>query len=623
MCGIVGIYLPREWVDSTVVRQMNAALVHRGPDGEGYFFDHSIGLAMRRLAIIDLQTGDQPIFNEDNTLAVIFNGEIYNYQELRVQLAAKGHVFRTQSDTEVLVHGYEDWGDDLPLHLNGMFAFALWDTRHKRLFLARDHLGIKPLYYVELPGGGLAFASELKALHPLQSWSRELDPVALDWFLATRYIPAPRSIYRNVRKLPPAHYLSIGINEPLHLQRYWDVAFGPQRIRTWLQYLAELRERLSHAVRRQMISDVPLGAFLSGGIDSSIVLGLMAQESTTPVRTFSVIFPGWPGLDESPYARLVADHFQAAHTEIVVETDVAREWPLLARSLDEPFADPATFPTWLMARETRRHITVVLTGEGADELFAGYNWYGWPKPWSIPVALRKPLRRLAQSLLAGRRGRHTATARLSPDFATFYAQSILSSVTQAEERLLLYRPEWRDRLESSAPDTDLAPLFAATGGRPWQSRIQELDLKVWLEGDPLVKADRATMLTSLEARVPFLDVEVVEWAAQIPSFLHRREGVSKALLRAAFAEYLPKIIQQRPKHAFDVPIAAWLRGPLRPHLAEALSDSSPIWQVLRPDPVRRMAQLHWQGRKDFARELWTILHLALWWNAYGPQSPFP
>ncbi|MGQ9493403.1 MAG: asparagine synthase (glutamine-hydrolyzing) [Anaerolineae bacterium] len=618
MCGIVGLCLRNAQVDPAVVRQMNTALVHRGPDGEGYFADGPVGLAVRRLAIIDLQTGDQPIFNEDKSLVVIFNGEIYNYRDLRVQLEAKGHAFRTQSDTEVLVHGYEEWGDRLPTHLNGMFAFALWDMRRQRLFLARDHLGIKPLYYIELPDGGIAFASELKALQPLQCWSRELDPLALDWFLATRYIPAPRSIYRDVRKLPPAHYVSMGMNEPLHLQRYWDVAFGPQRIRTWPQYLTELQEYLSRSVRRQMISDVPLGAFLSGGIDSSIVVGLMAQESTTPVRTFSVIFPGWPGLDESPYARLVANHFQTAHTEIAVETDIAREWPLLAHSLDEPFADPATFPTWLMAWETRRHITVVLTGEGADELFAGYNWYGWPKPWPIPIALRKALRRLAQSLLAGRRGRHHATACLSPDFASFYAQSILSSVTQAEERIRLYRPDWSAHLENLAPEVDLAPLFSTAAERPWQSRIQELDLKVWLEGDPLVKADRATMLASLEARVPFLDVEVVEWAAQIPPFLHRREGVSKALLRAAFAEQIPQTIQQRPKHAFEVPIAAWLQGPLRPHLEEALSEASPIWQILQPDSVRQMAHLHWRGKRDFSRELWAILHLAVWWSTYGP-----
>ncbi len=617
MCGIVGLFTPAGAPDSALLARMNATLVHRGPDGEGTFVEGSIALGMRRLAIIDLQTGDQPLFNEDRSVVVVFNGEIYNYRELRAQLMQRGHHFATRSDTEVLVHGYEEWGDDLPRHLNGMFAFAIWDRVRQRLLLARDHLGIKPLYYAHLPGSGLAFASELKALRPVSGWSREIDPLALDWYLATRYIPAPRTIYQGARKLPTAHRLTVGPEEPLRIERYWDVPFTAHESRSWEVWQEGLRERLTRAVRRQMIADVPLGAFLSGGVDSSIVVGLMAQAASEPVRTFSVIFPGWPGLDESGYARQVAERFGTAHTEIAVEADVAAEWPRLAAHLDEPFADPATLPTWLMARETRRHVTVVLTGEGADELFAGYGWYGWPRPWPIPSVLRRPLRRLAQWLLSGRRGRHTLTARLAPDFATFYAESILSSVTQAEERAHLYRPDWLALLETFAPQGDLVHLMAATAERPWQSRIQELDLQVWLEGDPLVKADRATMLASLEARVPFLDVEVVEWAARVPPALHRRDGVSKALLRAAFADLLPEMVRRRPKHAFDVPIAAWLRGPLRPHLEEALSDDSPLWQVLRREPVRRMAQAHWSGRRDYARALWALLHLAAWWREYG------
>jgi asparagine synthase (glutamine-hydrolysing) len=255
---------------------------------------------------------------------------------------------------------------------------------------------------------------------------------------------------------------------------------------------------------------------------------------------------------------------------------------------------------------------VVLTGEGADELFAGYGWYGWPRPWPLPVALRQPLRRLAQRLLAGRRGRHTVTARLAADFPTFYAESILSSITQAEERARLYQPDWLAHLEASAPQMDLEGLFTATADRPWQSRIQELDLKVWLEGDPLAKADRATMWASLEARVPFLDKEVIEWAAQVPSALHRQGGVSKALLRAAFADLLPEPIRQRPKHAFEVPVGAWLRGPLRPHLEAALAEGSALWQILRPDPVQAMAHAHWNGQREYGRECWTLLHLATW-----------
>jgi asparagine synthase (glutamine-hydrolysing) len=382
--------------------------------------------------------------------------------------------------------------------------------------------------------------------------------------------------------------------------------------------LAELQERLTRAVQQQMTADVPLGAFLSGGVDSSTIVGLMAQATSEPVRTFSVVFPGWPGLDESGYARQVAERFHTAHTEIAVEADVAREWPTLASHLDEPFADPATLPTWLMARETRQHVTVVLTGEGADEILAGYGWYGWPRPWPVPALLRKPLRGLARSLLAGRRGLHTATARLADSFPQLYAESILSSVTQAEERGRLYRPDWLAHLEGSAPQTDLVDLLAATTDRSWQSRIQELDLKVWLEGDPLVKADRATMMASLEARVPFLDVDVVEWAAEMPPELQRRDGVSKALLRAAFAHLLPEPIRHRPKHAFDVPVGAWLRGPLRPALEEALAGNSPVWQVLRPEPLRQMAQLHWDNQRDFGRELWSILHLVAWWSQHGP-----
>jgi asparagine synthase (glutamine-hydrolysing) len=621
MCGICGVYHPsNQPVDQNLLRRMNSALTHRGPDGEGYFARGPVGLAMRRLAIIDLKTGDQPIFNEDRSVTVVFNGEIYNYRDLRADLQKRGHCFYTQSDTEVLVHGYEEWGDDLPSHLNGMFAFAIWDSREQRLFLARDHLGIKPLYYAPLAGGGLAFASELKALLPVDGWSREIDPLALDWFLAARYIPAPRTIYLGARKLPPAHRLTVGTAEPLRVERYWDLSFVPDGSGDLQAWAERLRLTLTAAVRRQMIADVPLGAFLSGGIDSSILVGLMAGTSAEPVRTFTVVFPGWGGLDESAYARAVVERFSTAHTEIAVEADVAREWPELVRHLDEPFADPATLPTRLMARQTRQHVTVVLTGEGADELFQGYGWYGWPRPLPLPAFLARPLRRSVQKALSGHRGRHRLLALLAPDFGTLYAESVLSSVSQAEERLTWYRPDWRAHLTAMAPMADLAERWdGLTTAHPTapSSWMQELDLKVWLEGDPLVKADRATMLTSLEARVPFLDREVVELAARIPACWHRREGVSKWLLRHTFADLLPEEIARRSKHAFEVPIGGWLRGPLRPHLEHALRESSPLWQILRPEPIQKMAHLHLLEQRDYSRELWALLHLAFWWETYG------
>ncbi len=612
MCGIVGFFTPTDTPNPMLLQRMIATLAHRGPDGEGAFVKGPVALGIRRLAIIDLETGDQPIFNEDGSIVVVFNGEIYNYRELRAELTRRGHRFATRSDTEVLVHGYEEWGDDLPQHLNGMFAFAIWDASRQHLMLARDHLGIKPLYYAQLPEGGLIFASELKALLPATGWSRDIDLVALDWFLATRYIPAPRTIYAGARKLPPAHRLTVGIEEPLRVEPYWDVTFAPESGKSPHEWAERLRSTLAAAVRRQMVADVPLGVFLSGGIDSSIIVGLMAQMAKEPVRTFSVVFPGWPGFDESAYARQVAERFGTTHTEITVEADVAREWPEMVRHLDEPFADPATLPTWLMARETRRYVTVVLTGEGADELFQGYGWYSWPRPLPLPTFLSRPLRRLVQRLLAGRRGRHRMTARLAPDFSVLYTESILSSVTQAEERRRLYRPDWLAQLTAMAPLADLEGLLYETASRPWSTRMQEMDLKVWLEGDPLVKADRATMLASLEARVPFLDKEVVELATRIPPELHRWNGMSKGLLRKAFSELLPLEIAKRPKHAFEVPIGSWLRGPLKPYLEEALGERSPLWRILKPKPVRLMARIHQEGKRDFGRELWALLHLWIW-----------
>lgn len=621
MCGIAGWYLPDHTPDPALLRRMTATIIHRGPDGEGVFADGPAGLAMRRLAIIDLATGNQPMFNEDGTVVVVFNGEIYNYRELRAELQQHGHRFATLSDTETLVHGYETWGDRLPERLNGMFAFALWDMRRRRLLLARDHLGIKPLYYAALPGGGLAFASEIKALLPLEGWSRDIDPIALDWFLATRYIPAPRSIYLGVRKLPPAHRLTIGDGEPLRTERYWDVSFQPSAVADE-DMTEQLRETLTTAVRRQMVADVPLGAFLSGGLDSSIIVGLMAHVSAAPVRTFTVAFPGWGALDESDYARQTARRFATVHAEITVEADVAQEWQELVRWLDEPFADPATLPTWLMARQTRQQSTVVLTGEGADELFQGYGWYGWSRPLPLPTFLSRPLRHLIQQLLSGRRGRHRLQALIAPDLATLYLESILSSIARSDERAMWYRPDWRNRLTAMAPYADIADMVdSLSSATPHSSAIQELDLKIWLEGDPLTKADRATMLASLEARVPFLDREVVELAARIPPDRLRSRGTGKRILRQSFADLLPDAIARRPKHAFDVPIGGWLRGPLRPCLERILTDDSPLWQALRPDPIRRMAHWHLTGRRDYSRELWTLLHLGFWWETYGCSRP--
>ena len=615
MCGICGIIQTDSTPDPALIRRMNGTQRHRGPDGEGYLIDGLAGLGMRRLAIIDLATGDQPIFNEDESIGIIFNGEIFNYRELRDDLLACGHRLVTQSDTETIVHAYEEWGEACPTHLNGQFAFCIWDSPNRRVFLARDHLGVKPLYYAPIDGG-LLFGSELKSLLVHPRCPRDVDPVALDEYLALRYIPSPRTIYRDIFKLPPAHTLTWQ-DSKLTIKRYWDVTFNPEAGHTDDEWADELRPLLVDAVQRQMLADVPLGAFLSGGIDSSIVVGLMAHHSNVPVRTFSVTFPDWPGFDESRYARLVADRYATQHEEIAVVADVARDLPALVAAFDEPFADPAALPTLLMSRATRQHVTVVLTGEGADELFAGYGWYGWAsRRWPIPAPIKRRLHRLAQTWGQGRRGVGTLTARLAPDFETMMFDSALSSVAPSAVRHLLYAPDWRAHLNRRRLGDDFPIASKLSAYVPEQSRMQELDLKIWLEGDPLTKADRMTMAASLEGRVPFLDYRVVELAARVPPEVHRREGQSKALLRRACADLLPEEILTRPKHAFDVPIASWLRGELR-EMAQArlTGDGLHSLPMLDQTFVEARWREHQTGRRNHSRLLWAVLMLSLWAEA--------
>jgi asparagine synthase (glutamine-hydrolysing) len=613
MCGICGIIQLNARPDQALVRRMTDTLIHRGPDGEGYLFDGPAGFGMRRLAVIDLATGDQPIYNEDRSVAVIFNGEIFNYRVLRDELEGCGHRFSTRSDTECIVHAYEQWGDTCPTRLNGQFAFALWDRRQRRALLARDHLGIKPLYYTQV-GHSLLFASEMKAIRVHPECKHEIDPLALDQYLALRYIPAPRTIFNGISKLPAAHTL-LWQDGQTTLQRYWDVTFAPAPGVKPEEWAAELRALLDQAVKQQMVADVPLGAFLSGGIDSSIIVALMAQHSAAPVRTFSVIFPDWPGFDESAYARRVAERYATEHTEVTVADDVVDILPQVVNAFEEPFADPAALPTLLMAHATRRHVTVVLTGEGADELFAGYGWYDWAdRRWPLPAPIGRRLHRVALKWLQGRLGAGTISARLAPDFVTMAFESALSSVATTPIRQSLYLPAWREQLGYHTLDDDFPFVARLLSTSPEQSRLQEIDLKIWLEGDPLVKVDRTTMAVSLEARVPFLDYRVVELAARVPPNLQRSDGRSKALLRDACSDLLPPEILARPKHAFDVPIDDWLRRQLRTVAADNLLGSSTtrLLPMLNASVIKVRWHEHQSGRRNHGRLLWALLMLALW-----------
>lgn len=623
MCGICGILRRHAPAERELLERMCRSLAHRGPDSQGIYLEDGAGLGIRRLRIIDLKTGDQPIYNEDKSIVVVFNGEIYNFRELREELEARGHRFYTRTDTEVIPHLYEEFGPDCAKHLNGMFAFALWDQRQGEALLARDHLGIKPLYYAEVEGD-LLFGSELKALLQDGRLSREIDPFALDDFLTYRYIPAPRAIFRSVKKLPPGHILRWSTSG-LAVERYWDVSFSEGDAVSEGEWAHWVRSLLAEAVRMQMVSDVPLGAFLSGGIDSSIVVGLMAEASSRPVKTYSVTFRSWPGLDEGEYSRLVARHFATDHQEIDVEARVGELLPRLAYHFDEPMADPAAVPTLLMCEAARREVTVVLTGEGADELFAGYGWYAWARPRLpvrllrvLPPAARRGLLALVEAGFRGRRGQRTLMAALLPRFEELYFQAVAGTVSQHPERHALYSPDLRRQLDGRRLEADFAYYLDHSRGYSPQGRMQYLDTKIWLADDPLTKVDRMSMAVSLEARVPFLDYRLVELAAAIPSGLKRRGSVSKHVLRRAAADLLPPAILQRPKHAFDVPLASWLRGELRSEVAslpstEAIAGTG----YFRPQAVAELVEAHLSGRRDFAMHLWCLLCFAHWHSLYA------
>lgn len=603
---------------------MCASLRHRGPDDEGIVTKGSVGLGMRRLSIIDLQGGRQPISNEDGSVTVVFNGEIYNFKTLREELLDKGHRFATASDTEVIVHLYEELGTECSKRLNGMFAFAIWDEKRQTLFLARDHLGIKPLYYAEI-SGQLVFGSEIKAILLHSQVSREIDLFALDDFLTYRYIPAPRTIFKDIKKLPAGHSLCRTQGTSV-VERYWDVDFPKSETcaRSEHELASEVRSLLAESVKMQMMSDVPLGAFLSGGIDSSIIVGLMSHHTDQPVKTYSVGFEGWQSYDELKYARIAAQHFGTDHHEIMVEASAIDLLPKLVTFFDEPMADPAAIPTYLMSRVAREDVTVALTGEGADELFAGYGWYAWANPGGmnriagrLPSSVRRAALPIVESSFSGRRGKRTLMAALLPTFEERYFETIACSVFQTSERRRLYSSQMNKHLADKAAGDELSYYLEHSQRYQAQSRMQYLDTKIWLADDPLTKVDRMSMAVSLEARVPFLDHRLVELAARIPAHLKTNGKTSKLILRKSMADILPEAILDRQKHAFDVPINEWLRTELRDWIVDLPRHPS-IAQTGYFDSayVSQLVRQHLDGRRSHGAQLWALLNFSLWFTAY-------
>jgi asparagine synthase (glutamine-hydrolysing) len=613
MCGICGVVSASGSVDPERLARMSATLVHRGPDSTGEHTDGTAGLAARRLSIIDLETGDQPIANEDGTLHVVQNGELYNYRELRRELERAGHSFRTHGDTEVLLHLYEQYGDGFAERLRGMFAVALWDARRRRLVLARDRFGIKPLYYRDADDE-LAFASELRALP-----RGEIDLDAVEAFLAFNSIPTPLTIFREVRKLPAGHLL-VWEDGATRLERFARPEPLPERDDEEAELVEELRSRLRDSVRAHLVSDVPVGVLLSGGVDSALLAALAAEESSEPVRTFSIGFEE-RSFDELADARRVAARYGTQHRELVLRPDAALLLPALADAFDEPFADSSALPTYLVSELAARDVKVALSGEGGDELFGGYYTYaadlladrvGGVARLARPVVERLP----------------SSSARASFDYRAkrFVRAAHLPPLERHHGWKEIFSPEARAELtgrQSSFDPVDvLRARYAETEGADELARLQDVDLGVYLVDDLLVKTDRASMAHSLEARVPYLDTVVTNLALALPA-RHKVRGLSKkVLLRKAAAPLLPREIVRGKKRGFSIPAAAWLRGELEPFARDTLSAETVRRQgFFDPHVVHRLLDDHVAGREDLSRQLWGLLAFTLWHERHVEREP--
>jgi asparagine synthase (glutamine-hydrolysing) len=639
MCGIAGIFdfRGRSEIDRVLLHRMTDILGHRGPDGDGFHFAPGVGLGHRRLAIVDLVTGDQPQFNEDGTVCVVFNGEIYNFQPLMAELTALGHTFRTRSDTEVIVHAWEEWGKECLDRFNGQFGFALWDARREALFLARDRLGEKPLYYAALADGRLLFASELKSLVLSPDVDQRLDPQAIEEFFAYGYIPDPRSIYRGVKKLAPAHSLLVRRGEQLPEPRsYWDVRFVDGASIRREEVEEELIARLRESVRMRMIADVPLGAFLSGGVDSSGVVAIMAGLKAEPVSTFSIAF-GAKGWDESAYAAEIAQRYRTDHHVREVDPNSFDLLDRLAAIYDEPFGDSSAIPTFRVCAMARENVTVALSGDGGDEVFAGYRRYRWHcfeerVRRVMPASLSRPFFGLAGALYpkldwAPRPLRAKATLQeLARDAVEAYFSSV--SICGTELRRRLFSPSLARELQDYDAVEVLRSHMARCGSADPLSQVQYADFKTYLPGDILTKVDRASMANSLEVRVPLLDHTLVDWAAGLPSHLKLCGREGKHVFKAALEPYVAKQILYRPKQGFAVPLAAWFRGPLRRHVRESL-----LGPALRGSglfdggTIATLLDQHQSGERDHSAALWTLSMMESFLRQvvgdYGPKAVVP
>jgi asparagine synthase (glutamine-hydrolysing) len=623
MCGIAGKLSPREAVDPLLLERMCEVIEHRGPDSRGTFLDEGVGLGIQRLRVIDLETGDQPVFNEDRSVVVVLNGEIYNHVELRNDLSARGHRFSTASDTEVIVHLYEEHGDDCVQYLRGMFAFALWDRRRRRLLLARDRVGKKPLFYA-LRNGTLWFGSEAKSILQDPVIPRDVDLDAIDAYLQFQYVPGDRSAFAALKKLPPAHTLVWDDGE-VALKRYWRLSYA-DKLKLAGEHEAHdlIREKLLEATRLRLRSDVPLGALLSGGVDSGAVVAAMAMTSDQRVKTFSIGFDV-AELDETAHARQVAERYDTDHHELRVEPDALSILPQLVWHYGEPFADASAIPSFTLAKLTREHVTVALNGDGGDEAFGGYTRY-----WANALArrLRGVPRPLARAVAAtvdrrGTGGREDSfrarLARMAHGLSMSAPDRYAMWVAHfpPRERELLYEPAFRQSFQATLAPALIREPWADSDATDVIDRMLDVDTRTYLPGDLLVKMDIATMAHSLEVRSPLLDHELLELAARLPSNLKVPGRTTKHVLREAVRPWLPDAVLDRPKQGFNVPLRDWFRGPLRELPGEILLDPATVGRGWFSEArVSALIDEHHAGTFDHSKKIWSLLMLELWLRTY-------
>jgi len=638
MCGITGIFDTRGQrpIDDGVLRRMNDSQLHRGPDEGSLHIEPGLGLGHRRLSVIDIATGQQPLFNEDGSVGVVFNGEIYNYRALMAELQAAGHVFKTKSDTEVIVHAWEQWGADCVQRFRGMFAFGLWDRNQQIFFLARDRLGVKPMYYALLGDGMLLFGSELKSVLAYRGpqgsgLQRDIDPLALEEYFALGYVAEPRTIFKGALKLEPGHTLAIRRGQPLpQPRRYWDVRFTLDSPISEAEACTEFVRRLKESVDLRMIAEVPLGAFLSGGVDSSAVVQAMAGLSATPVNTCSIAFDD-PQFNESQFAQMVADRYGTNHRVETVKSDDFDLIDTLAHLYDEPYSDPSAIPTYRVCQLARKHVTVALSGDGGDETFGGYRRYRMHMMEermraSLPAGVRKPL--------FGLLGRLYPKADWAPRALrakTTFQGMARSSVEAYFHSMSHIREPLRSRIYSSQLKSQLGGYSALDVFQRHAARadtddalalIQYIDTHTYLVGDINTKVDRASMAHSLEVREPLMDHELVEWAATLPSAFKLRNGNGKHFFKKAMEPHLPADVLYRPKMGFSVPLARWMRGPLRNRMHQALLRGPMLDSgLINGQEVRQLVQEHESGRSDHSTPIWSLMMFdAFLRNTMGAES---